>query len=104
MKALFTSPGLESIWQLHFSQLGGQEFTAPGAFIANSADEPQAAIPVEPMPDPRDTPQATPATPAPVHNGASHYLKISADQSGTFTVTNSRNGFSKTYPKSTEAK
>jgi hypothetical protein len=27
-----------------------------------------------------------------------HYIKISAMPNGSFTVTNSRNGFSKTYP------
>src|SRR5579862_3456013 len=35
MRILFTSPRLEDLWQLHASQLGGQEYTAPGAFIAN---------------------------------------------------------------------
>ena len=31
------------------------------------------------------------------HNGPAFYFKVSAQQDGTFTVTNSRNGFSKTY-------
>ena len=30
MKVLFSSPGLEDLWQLHFSQLSGQEYTVPG--------------------------------------------------------------------------
>ena len=34
---------------------------------------------------------------APVHMGPAHWTKISAVEDGSFTVTNSRNGFSKTY-------
>jgi hypothetical protein len=30
-----------------------------------------------------------------------YWIKVSAEQNGTFTVTNSRNGFSKTYAKRT---
>ena len=30
MKTLFSSPGLEDVWQIHFSLLGGQEYTVPG--------------------------------------------------------------------------
>ena len=37
------------------------------------------------------------ATPAPVHNGPAFWFKISAQQDGSFTVTNTRNSFSKTY-------
>jgi glyoxylase-like metal-dependent hydrolase (beta-lactamase superfamily II) len=32
-----------------------------------------------------------------VHNGKSYYFKIAAQQDGTFTITNMRNNFSKTY-------
>jgi competence protein ComEC len=94
MKVLFSSPGLEDIWQMHFSQLGGQEYTVPGMFIANGVDEQQLAMPVEPMPAPA---QGAQVPPAPAHNGTSYYFKISAREDGTFTVTNTRNGFSKTY-------
>jgi beta-lactamase superfamily II metal-dependent hydrolase len=94
MKTVHTSPGLEDLWQLHFSVLSGQEYTVPGMFIANGIDEAQAAIPVAPIPAPQPGP-GTP--PAPVHNGAAHWIKVSAQQDGTFTVTNTRNGFSKTY-------
>ena len=38
MKVLHTSPGLEDLWQIHFSQLSGQEYTVPGMFIANLLD------------------------------------------------------------------
>lgn len=94
MKIFFTSPGLEDVWQVHFSQLGGQEYTVPGLFIANLFDQPLEAIPVAPIVLP---PQGQEAPPAPAHNGTAYYFKISAQQDGTFSVTNSRNGFSKTY-------
>jgi competence protein ComEC len=94
MKVLFSSPGLEDLWQLHFSQLSGQEYTVPGVFIANGLDDPQAAIPVAPLPPPPGGPGAPPP---PVHNGKAYWIKLTAQPSGVFTVTNARNGFSKTY-------
>ena len=75
MRLLFSAPGLENLWQLHSSQLSGPEYTMPGLFVANMADEP----------------------PAPIHNGTAYWIKVSAQQDGSFTVVNSRNGFSKTY-------
>jgi competence protein ComEC len=94
MKVFFSSPGLADVWQMHFSLLSGQEYTVPGMFIANLLDEPQAVMPVTPLAPP---PQGQPAPPAPQHNGTAYYFKVSAQQDGTFTVTNTRNGFSKTY-------
>jgi len=94
MKVIFSSPGLEDLWQMHFSLLSGQENTVPGMFIANLLDEPQAAMPVTPIEPP---PQGQQAPPAPQHNGTAYYFKVSAQPDGTFTVTNTRNGFSKTY-------
>lgn len=94
MKVLFGSPGLADVWQMHFSLLSGQEYTVPGMFIANSLDDPQTEIPVAPLAAP---PPGQPAPPAPQHNGTAYYFKVSAQQDGTFTVTNTRNGFSKTY-------
>ena len=52
MKVIHSAPGLEDLWQLHFSQLSGQEYTVPGLFIANLVDEPQPVMPVAPMPPP----------------------------------------------------
>jgi competence protein ComEC len=94
MQTVHSSPGLEDLWQLHFSVLSGQEYTVPGMFIANTTDEQQAAIPVAPVPAP---PPGPGAPPAPVHNGKAYWIKLSAQQDGSFTVTNGRNGFSKTY-------
>jgi beta-lactamase superfamily II metal-dependent hydrolase len=94
MKILFSSPGLEDLWQIHFSLLGGQEYTVPGMFIANLPDQPATSMPVTPM----ETPAAGPNTPPPpAHNGAAYWIKISAKEDGSFTVTNARNKFSKTY-------
>jgi competence protein ComEC len=94
MKSVFSSPGFEDLWELHFSQLSGQEYTVPGIFIANTIDEPLTAMPIKPIPAPAPGP-GTP--PPPAHNGTAYWIKVSAQQDGTFTVTNARNGFSKTY-------
>jgi competence protein ComEC len=94
MMVLHSSPGLEDLWQMHFSQLSGQEYTVPGMFIANLLDAPSAAMPVAPIAAPPPGPNAPPA---PEHNGPSHWIKVTAQQDGTFTVTNTRNGFAKTY-------
>jgi beta-lactamase superfamily II metal-dependent hydrolase len=81
---LKSSPGLEDIWQLHYSvpregnpnfheslPTGGNELNAPEQFIANLEE-------------------------APTHSPV-HFLKISARSDGSFTVTNSRNAFAKEY-------
>jgi competence protein ComEC len=94
MRVVHTSPGLEDLWQIHFSQLSGQEYTVPGMFIANLLDEPSAAMPVAPIAAPAPGPNAPPP---PAHNGPAHWIKVAAQTDGTFTVTNTRNGFSKTY-------
>jgi beta-lactamase superfamily II metal-dependent hydrolase len=72
MRVLYASPGLEGIWQAHYSLLGGREYAVPGLFIANEGEE----------------------TP---HDGVAHWVKVLARPDGTFTVTNSRNGFTRSY-------
>jgi competence protein ComEC len=94
MKVIHSSPGLEDLWQIHFSLLSGQEYTVPGLFIANPIDEQPATLPIAAMTPP---PPGANAPPPPVHNGPAYWIKVSAQQDGTFTVTNGRNGFSKTY-------
>ncbi len=96
MKVFLNSPRLQNLWQIHFSQLSGQEYTVPGMFIANSFDAQQPAMPVAPMTPPPQG-QGQQAAPVPPHNGTAYFIKVSAQQDGTFTVTNSRTGFSKTY-------
>jgi beta-lactamase superfamily II metal-dependent hydrolase len=94
MRILFTAPRVEDVWQVHSSELSGQEYTVPGAFIANLFDQPQPAMPVMPMPA---VARGAQAPPVPVHDGRAYWLKVVAQADGSFTVTNSRNGFSRTY-------
>jgi competence protein ComEC len=93
MKVIHSAPGLEDLWQLHFSALSGQEYTVPGMFIANTADEPQRFVRIAPDP-PADKRIRSSAA---IHNGTAHWLQVFAQPNGTFTITNTRNGFSKTY-------
>ena len=67
---LRAAPGLEDIWQLHQSLNAGKEANPPDGFIANL--------------EPAD---------------AFKWIRISVAKDGTFTVTNTRNGFSKRYGK-----
>jgi beta-lactamase superfamily II metal-dependent hydrolase len=94
MKTIFSSPGLEDLWQIHFSLLSGQEYTVPGMFIANVFDDRPAALPLAPASPPQ--PGAA-AAPPPAHNGTAFWIKLVAEQDGAYTVTNARNGFAKTY-------
>ena len=94
MTTLHTSPGLEDLWQLHFSVLSGQEYTVPGLFIANLVDDQPDRMPLAPMPSPG---RGSNAGPPPVHSGPAHWIKVEAHRDGGFTVLNGRNGFSKTY-------
>lgn len=68
-KVIRSSPGLEDIWQIHFAMAGGKETNAPDSFVANLEEDPQG-----------------------------HYIKLSAREDGSFTVLNSRNKYTKTYP------
>ena len=89
-QTLETSPGLEDIWQLHWSYAAGVEHNSPAVLIAN-IDAPDQVAAIVAGATPPAGPGGTPAhTPA-------HYIKVSARTDGSFTVTNTRNGFSKTY-------
>lgn len=65
---LRAAPGLKDVWQLHTSLNAGKDANPPDDFIAN----------LEP-------------------SDGFKWIKISAAKNGTFTVTNTRNGFSKKY-------
>lgn len=62
--------GLEDLWQIHFAVSGGKETNVPDMFIANLEES----------------------------NDAGNYIKLSASADGSFSVYNSRNKYSKTYP------
>lgn len=90
-RVLWESPGLENLWQLHWAYNSGLE-NAPATFVANLEDNATiAGVLVPPAAGARGG----------GFGGAAHtpayLLKVSAQQDGTFTVTNTRNGFSKTY-------
>jgi hypothetical protein len=113
MQTLHTSPGLEDIWQLHWANAAGLEQNSPSLFIANVEDNaalantllnPPATFGQGPRP--AGPPPAAAGTPAPRppgggrgpgHTGAAFWIKVSAEADGSFTVTNTRNNFSKTY-------
>jgi competence protein ComEC len=82
---LKSSPGLQDMWQLHYAAKrpplprydevvdpGGPDGNAPEQFIANMVEEPPAHAPA-------------------------YLIKVSVQPGGRFTVTNTRNGFSKEY-------
>jgi hypothetical protein len=94
MKSIYTSPGFRDLWQVHFSLLSGQEYTTPGLFIANPVDNQPDTMPIQPTMPPQPGPGAPPP---PAHNGKAYWIKTSAHLDGSFTVTNARNGFSKSY-------
>jgi hypothetical protein len=66
----------------------------PGMFIANLLDDRSAAMPVVPIGAPPPGPNVPPP---PAHNGPAYWIKVTAQSDGAFTVTNTRNGFAKTY-------
>jgi competence protein ComEC len=65
---LRATPGLEDIWQVHYSAAGTKDTNPPPDFIANPDGPDEFRI-----------------------------ISLSAQSGGTFTIANTRNGFSKTY-------
>jgi beta-lactamase superfamily II metal-dependent hydrolase len=65
------SPGLQDLWQLHFSNEGGKEHNVADQFIANPS----------------------------VENDGGYAIEVTARPDGTFTVRNDRTKFEKTYTK-----
>jgi beta-lactamase superfamily II metal-dependent hydrolase len=115
MQVLRSSPGLEDIWQLHWSYTAGIEHNAPGVFIANVEDPatmaarltapqrgggggaPGAAAGGAGAPGGGRGPGGFGGA-AQSHTPA-YWIKVSAHADGSFTISNSRNSFSKTYAK-----
>ena len=99
MMTMRTSPGLEDIWQLHWSYTAGIEQNSAGVFDANLEDPAAlaAALTAPPSGGGRGRGAAAAAhTPA-------YWIKVTARPDGSFTVTNSRNDFSKTYAPRAQA-
>lgn len=67
-KIVRSSPGLQDLWQVDFAVGGGSETNTGEQMIANLANDDKG-----------------------------NYLTLEADSNGKFTVTNSRNGFQKSY-------
>jgi beta-lactamase superfamily II metal-dependent hydrolase len=63
-----SSPGLEDYWQEHYLVAGGDKFNVAPDYIANIVGSPDGK-----------------------------WIKVSAQRDGTFTVTNTRNNYSKIY-------
>lgn len=92
-RVLHASPGLEDVWQLHWSYNAGLD-NAPATFVAN-VDEPAAIAAVLTTPAGQGGRGGGPAGAA-AHTPA-HLITISAGADGAFTITNTRTGFRKTY-------
>jgi hypothetical protein len=93
-RVVYGSPGLEDLWQLHWAYNAGLE-NSPAMFVANIEDNATIAGVLAPQP------AAGPRGGGGAFGGAAHspayLIKVSAQKDGTFTVTNTRNTFSKTY-------
>ena len=140
MQTLYSSPGLEDIWQLHWAYAAGIDYNSPALFIANPEDLPTlanillnppatfgqgpgrgaptasgagapaavGATPASPAAQPPSASAPAAAGAAPLagrgfgggHTGPAFLIKVSAQADGSFTVTNTRNNFSKTYAAS----
>ncbi len=98
MTTMRTAPGLEDIWQLHWSHRAGIEQNSAGVFVAN-VDDPETIAAVLAPPAAGGTPQGRGRGAAAAAHTPAYWIKISARQDGSFTVSNSRNTFSKTYAR-----
>jgi beta-lactamase superfamily II metal-dependent hydrolase len=95
-RVLHASPGLEDLWQLHWSHNTGLD-NAPATFVANVDDAATVAgVLVPPADDGQGRGRGGRGGAAAAHAPA-YLIKISAESNGTFVVTNTRNGFAKTY-------
>jgi competence protein ComEC len=69
LKTVAKAPGLETLWQLHFSEEGGTAYNTSEKYIAN-----------------------------PEGPDSGHFLELIAKPDGGFEVRNSRTGFAQRYP------
>jgi hypothetical protein len=85
------------LWQLHWSANGLLEHNTAANFIANIETPATTAAVIANPPSAAPAGTRAPDIGNPEHSPA-YWIKVSAQADGTFTVTNARNGFSKTYP------
>jgi competence protein ComEC len=106
-RVLHESPGLEDLWQLHWSHNTGLD-NAPVVFVANVDDAETVARVLAPPPEAPggragDAPGGRqgggrgPGGGAAAAHTPAHQIRIGAQSDGSFVVTNTRNGFRKTY-------
>jgi beta-lactamase superfamily II metal-dependent hydrolase len=69
LKTIAAAPGLETLWQLHYSDEGGPQYNTAAKYIAN--------------------PQGT---------DAGHFIELTGSRDGSFKVENSRTGYVQDYP------
>jgi hypothetical protein len=67
IRTVRSSPGLEDFWQLHYAVDAGKDVNMPDAMIAN------------------------------LDESTAHYLKLTAQRDGSFTVTNARTNETRRY-------
>jgi beta-lactamase superfamily II metal-dependent hydrolase len=95
-RVLHASPGLEDLWQLHWAHNSGLE-NAPAMFVANVDDNATVASVLTPAPAPQGGGRGGRGGNAAAAHTPAHLIRITVDADGIFTVTNTRNGFRKTY-------
>jgi hypothetical protein len=96
-RVLHESPGLEDLWQLHWSHNAGLD-NAPAVFVANIDDNATVGSVLTASPGERQGGGrgGPPGGGAAAHMPA-YLIKISVSADGTFVVSNTRNGFQKSY-------
>jgi hypothetical protein len=95
-QTIWSSPGLEDLWQLHWSVNGMLEYNAPGLFIANLESPGTVSALLLHPPGAPAAGTRPPDIGNPEHAPA-YWIHVSARADGSFTVSNSRNGFAKAY-------
>jgi hypothetical protein len=91
------APGLENLWQLHWSANALLEHNVAEKFIANIETPETVAEVITHPPSAITNPGARPPDIGNPNHAPAYWIKVSAQANGDFTVTNSRNGFSKSY-------
>jgi hypothetical protein len=92
LEVLRTSPGFDDLWQLHWGAAAGIEWNSPGMFIANGTDPTDVANALSGPPG-----RGGGRGPTQLPHSPAYAIKVTVQADGDYTVTNTRNNFSKTY-------